>query len=46
MFKKTHNTPPRPKPSVTKQVLSDVNNAPEGDVVFMLILYISGIMGK
>ncbi|XP_023711062.1 UPF0449 protein C19orf25-like [Cryptotermes secundus] len=37
MFKKKHNIPPRPKPPVTEQILDDINNAPEDDVVFMVM---------
>jgi hypothetical protein len=45
MFKKKHNIPPRPKPPVTKQVLDDVNSAPEDDVVFTVMTSTSGITG-
>jgi hypothetical protein len=37
MFKKKPNIPPRPKAPVAEQVLDDLKNAPEDDVVFMLM---------
>jgi hypothetical protein len=42
MFKRKPNIPPRPKPPVTEQVLDDLKNAPEDDVVFVFLNYISG----